>query len=124
MPMDGNYISFKLQMGGTDENTNDTYSSTVNCAKINFVDASSVTVTTNASMKTSDVILANKDQIVAHTIVKPANKATSANISSMTIESSLWYVDDDDENVDNSYYIYINGQDYADEFDFDGTNMV
>jgi hypothetical protein len=80
-----------MQLSGKDDSGNEAGNAEKDLAPIAFVDNSSISVSTNASMKQQDIVLANKNQNLATFIVKPANKAASANLDKLvfTLDANL-----------------------------------
>ena len=83
-------LEYKVQLSGKDDSGNDAGFADKDLAPMAFVDNSSISIATNASMKQQDVVLANKNQNLATFIVKPANKATTANLDSFEFVLSGW----------------------------------
>ena len=76
-------LQYKLYLAGKDDADNDAGNANKDLAPMSFVENSSINVSTNASMKQQDVILANKGQNLATFNVKPANKASTANLDKL-----------------------------------------
>jgi hypothetical protein len=56
--------------------------------KMAFVDSEGITVTTNSAMRSKDVILTDSDQEIASFLVKPSNKASTANLDRLVFDAS------------------------------------
>ena len=76
-------LEYKIFLSGKDDAGNNAGNANKALAPMSFVKADSVNVSTNASMKQQDVVLADKNQNLATFIVKPANKASVANLDTL-----------------------------------------
>ena len=122
-------LQYKLQLKWYDNNDNDITTSAVNMIKMSFVDAESITVTTNSAMRTKDVILTDSDQEIAAFIVKPGNKSSKATVSELRFDVSDYTADDasfdaSTANADDYFEVKFGKNDTLDvEFDTAG-NLV
>ena len=82
-------LVYKVALIGYDSEYNEigkeTFKETV---ELKFVTANAVTVMSNSAIKSNDVILNNRNQVVASFIVKPSNNAESAEFDSMVLSLS------------------------------------
>jgi len=111
-------ISYSIALYGEDANNNEVKTSPVKMATIDFVDMNNITITNNAATKQKDVVLSDKDQVVANFIVKPSNKAESAIISTVSLSGIVSNTTKSDL-VEDDFIVRINGTDYADELNYD-----
>ena len=79
-------LTYELTLKWVDDQDNEAWTKTKPMAPMSFVDSSSVTVSTNAAMKQQDVVLAGTEKSMARFIVKPANKASTADLDTLVFD--------------------------------------
>ena len=103
-----NDLAFTLRLNGEDLNNNPVSTNAVALAKVRFVWSESITVTTNASIKAQDLVLAQSDQIIGEFIVKPANKASEAILDILEFDVSGYCEDlEEGESADDYFEILV-----------------
>ncbi len=112
-----NNIEYKIQLSGKDDAGNDAGNAEKSLAPMSFVANSSITVSTNASMKQQDIVLANKNQNLATFIVKPANKASTADLDQLDFNLEGFDALLTSANADDYFEVLIWGVE-ADNVDF------
>lgn len=119
-------LIFALGFEALDGNDNDADVSPENTTKIRVVASQGVTVTSNAAVKANTLVLSETDQALAHFIVKPANKATSAEIDTIAFNVDVDVTGITPQNVDSFFKIIIgkgNSATTVDNLKFDGTTL-
>ena len=110
-------IQFKLVLNGEDDNNNPITTSAVNFAKLAFVEAEGITVGTKSVMNQDDLILTDAGQTIWQFTVKPANKATKAELSTLTFDVTAYMdgVAGTTANADDYFTVKV-GDDVIDDF--------
>ena len=112
-----NNIQFKLVLNGEDDNNNDITTSAVNFAKLAFVEAEGITVGTKSVMNQDDLILTDAGQTIWQFTVKPANKATKAELKTLTFDVTSYMagVGGTTANADDYFTVTV-GEETIDDF--------
>ena len=82
-------FEYKITVSGKDDKGNDAGSATKSMAKIAFVGADKITVSSSTTAKKQDVILAADNQVVSRFVVAPDKKSSEA-----TVDDAEFYIGD------------------------------
>jgi hypothetical protein len=79
-------FEYKLTVSGKDDKNNDAGSATKTMAKIAFVPADKVTVSTSNAAKKQDIILASDNQVISWFVVEPEKNAENATVDDVIFD--------------------------------------